>query len=477
VSATVEAIRGNLLTASVVTDLASGDVFVQDGRPSSALPARSGDQRVEVAVRTLQAATATPWFSIGDVKVQLGDRFMGANATWYLEDPLADLAPGSYGLLSAPSGQVIRARILSRSTEGSVGSSLPDVGRAATPINRPWGSARRALLIPPGARFLESHFEPEPAVVSPYDGRGALRESGSFQDLPTPPALVDLPLFAREPSEKPQRLEVEPFRSLDGASDSFRFVSVLTWPGSPDLAVLPGQTVNRSFDKLTVRVPGPAGDLLVVFRRVPPADFTMGSPDSERGRDGDEARRTVSVRRPYLLAETETTLALWRAVMGATPPALPPSFSGKDADTLPVVNVSWDEVAGPGGFLERLIALVSASGIAGVFRLPTEAEWERAARADACSAFGYLGSLSGCDLGCRPCEIPSPWYPFRCPWSIRYCGTSGDAGPRPVLPSSGNALGFRQMSGTSGSGSATGTARTLTNPRWIPQVPPTASPA
>ena len=67
----------------------------------------------------------------------------------------------------------------------------------------------------------------------------------------------------------------------------------------------------------------------------------------------------------YYIGETEVTQALWKAVMGSNP-------SGFIGDDLPVEMVSWDDCQ---TFISKLNALTGKR-----FRLPTEAEWEFAAR-------------------------------------------------------------------------------------------------
>ena len=67
----------------------------------------------------------------------------------------------------------------------------------------------------------------------------------------------------------------------------------------------------------------------------------------------------------YYIGETEVTQALWKAVMGSNPS----EFKGDD---LPVEYVSWDDCQ---TFISKLSALTGKN-----FRLPTEAEWEFAAR-------------------------------------------------------------------------------------------------
>ena len=94
--------------------------------------------------------------------------------------------------------------------------------------------------------------------------------------------------------------------------------------------------------------------------------FTMGA-TSEQGSDAyDHEKPTHSVTlRSFYLCKYEVTQALWRAVMGNNPSY----FKG---DNLPVENVSWNDCQ---TFITRLNSLTGKK-----FRLPTEAEWEYAAR-------------------------------------------------------------------------------------------------
>ena len=107
--------------------------------------------------------------------------------------------------------------------------------------------------------------------------------------------------------------------------------------------------------------------------------FTMGG-TSEQGSDAyDKEKPTHSVTlSSYYICKYEVTQALWRAVMGSNPSY----FKG---DNLPVEQVSWNDCQ---TFINRLNSYTGRN-----FRLPTEAEWEFAARGGNYSRhYKYSGS-------------------------------------------------------------------------------------
>ena len=107
--------------------------------------------------------------------------------------------------------------------------------------------------------------------------------------------------------------------------------------------------------------------------------FTMGA-TSEQGEDAfDDEYPTHSVTlSDYYIGEIEVTQALWKAVMGSNP-------SGFTGDNLPVENVSYEDVQ---AFITKLNQKTGKT-----FRLPTESEWEYAARGGKKSrGYKYSGS-------------------------------------------------------------------------------------
>lgn len=107
--------------------------------------------------------------------------------------------------------------------------------------------------------------------------------------------------------------------------------------------------------------------------------FMMGA-TGEQGEDAyddEKPMHEVTLGR-YYLAETEVTQALWKAVMGSNPSKI-------KGDDLPVERVSWDDCQ---LFIKKLNALTGEK-----FRLPTEAEWEYAARGgNKKKGYKYAGS-------------------------------------------------------------------------------------
>ena len=124
---------------------------------------------------------------------------------------------------------------------------------------------------------------------------------------------------------------------------------------------------------------------------IPGGTFTMGSPAGERQRHEDERAHTVALS-PFYLSPYEVTQADYEAVMGSNPS----HFKGGN---LPVETVTWYDAAAYCNALSKRAGLTPVYTISGNtvswnrtadgYRLPTEAEWEYAARAGTRSVFPW----------------------------------------------------------------------------------------
>ena len=103
--------------------------------------------------------------------------------------------------------------------------------------------------------------------------------------------------------------------------------------------------------------------------------FTMGSPEGRVGRHDDEKEVKVTLS-PFAIMDAPVTQEMWMAVMGENPS----KFVGSER---PVERVSWNDVQ---EFIKRLNGQLGLKGEKG-YRLPTEAEWEYAARAGTETAY------------------------------------------------------------------------------------------
>ena len=118
------------------------------------------------------------------------------------------------------------------------------------------------------------------------------------------------------------------------------------------------------------------------FVLIEPGTFAMGSPATEEGRGSNEGPvHEVTLSQPFFLGKYEVTQGQWTAVMGANP-----SHFSACGPTCPVEQVSWVDA-------QAFIAALNRWGDGATYRLPTEAEWEYAARAGTQTAL-YTGALT-----------------------------------------------------------------------------------
>ena len=198
---------------------------------------------------------------------------------------------------------------------------------------------------------------------------------------------------------------------------------------TPTLTPTPTPPPSGSVDSITVNG--------VTFKmvKIEGGTFMMGAPSSDAEAYSNEMPQHCVTLSEYYIAETEVTQALWQAVMGSNPS----HFKFPDR---PVEEISWNDCK---TFIEKLNQLTDKQ-----FRLPTEAEWEYAARGGGNShGYKFSGSDNVDDVA----------------WYTDNCGGETHA----VKTKAANELGLYDMTGNvlewCSDWMAAYTADTVTNPQ------------
>lgn len=161
------------------------------------------------------------------------------------------------------------------------------------------------------------------------------------------------------------------------------------------------------------------GNEEVTMILVNPAEFTMGgtAEQTECKDFSEKPKHKVVLTKPYFISQTEVTQELWQEIMGNNPSA----YKGDgDEKNLPVTNVTWYDCQ------KFVKALSQKTGK--TFRLPTEAEWEYAARG---AGRGYSLPYAGSKFCDR----------------VACMATNSNGRPHPVAQYGANEAGLYDMSG------------------------------
>ncbi|MBF0308019.1 MAG: formylglycine-generating enzyme family protein [Magnetococcales bacterium] len=147
----------------------------------------------------------------------------------------------------------------------------------------------------------------------------------------------------------------------------------------------------------------------MTFIRLPAGFFTMGSDknfDAEASRD-EQPPHQVTITQPFFMGKYEVTQSQWVALMGTNP-------SSNKGRSQPVEQVNWMDV-------QEFIRRLNTKENTGSYRLPTEAEWEYAARAgtdttrhwgdssDGMEKYAWFKSNSGGESHAVGQLLPNAW--------------------------------------------------------------------
>lgn len=176
--------------------------------------------------------------------------------------------------------------------------------------------------------------------------------------------------------------------------------SITIWAATIWAATIRAATIRAAAAGETIPAPGTVMRDCAVCPElvvVPAGLFIMGSPPSEIGHQPDEApQRRVRIDRPFAIGRTEVTFAQWQACLhDGGCDGYRPSDHGWGRGDRPVMNVSLDDVR---GYLDWLSARTGHR-----YRLPSEAEWEYAARARTTTAYPWGDRIGTGRANCYEC--------------------------------------------------------------------------
>ncbi len=162
----------------------------------------------------------------------------------------------------------------------------------------------------------------------------------------------------------------------------------------------PGQPANlKAGATFTDSGGGIIAPVMVVIPPTGPGGFMMGSPASEKG-DGDEKQHRVTLSQPFALSQKEVTWAQWEMCTSAGGCAV----AGEDKPTpqwgtgqQPLIRVSWNQAQAYAQWLNTKLGFASTDPYR--YRLPSEAEWEYAARGGNTGPYGFV------DANKKPLDI------------------------------------------------------------------------
>lgn len=380
-------------------------VEAEEGKARGALiPVLIDEVRPPLSFRLIQAARLIDW------------QGEAAHSEWeFLLDTIK-------GIIGTPELAQEVTRQAPRVDEPAASSEPVIELHAETPLSAAGGPAT-ALPVEPDR---EPPTPPVAVPINRFSPPREMRPTAPINDEPVSPPVRTVPAAQDKPVAAPPKLTGKnergtlrrsepltiPKRLLLMGSGAVVLISIvlMIWRGSSSNDKAGGETPATSsgsasalasyeFDvvaldargKVTERRRGQArystedlgGNVRLEMVELPGGTFMMGSPGNLASPYTDEGPQHQVMVKPFQIGKFEVTQAQWRAVAGLPKVTLdlnaePSHFKGND---LPVEQVSWNETV---EFCERLSRKTGKQ-----YRLPSEAEWEYAARAGTTTPFAF----------------------------------------------------------------------------------------
>lgn len=210
-----------------------------------------------------------------------------------------------------------------------------------------------------------------------------------------PPPLTATP--ASPPSPAPSTPSTSTARTRPGGSTSSGAITYPSEgkPSAPATAATAAAAAAATAPATTAR----GGELrdcptCPVLIALSPGGFTMGSSTSD---PAERPPHHVNIGQPFAIGKYEVTVEQWNACADAS--ACPKiGTNGSEAKNAPIRDVSWDDA-------QQYVAWLSKS-TGKSYRLPTEAEWEFAARGGTSSAYWWGDQMKKGNANCKDCGDP-----------------------------------------------------------------------
>ena len=247
-------------------------------------------------------------------------------------------------------------------------------------------SIEQRVVTPKQAEYERNRQQPQ-RLQQEQERTQQQKQQAELRELPeTQSSPVSQP---KSPSVIQTNIQTNTQTNIQTQQFEFKFATIIVKSGSLDTEKT--CEINRHRGRAEFFTENLGNYALLEMVAIPGGQFLMGSPENEPERSNDESPQHTVTIQPFYMGKFPVTQAQWKAV-AALPKVkidLNPDPSYFKGANRPVENVSWDDA------IEFCARLSNKTGKP--YRLPSEAEWEYAARAGTTTPF-HFGETITTDL-------------------------------------------------------------------------------